>query len=316
MRGSSGVRSSSAWPKLRQAAASTGAISGQVATMRARCSAAGGSLRMPRYIAAKARRVQRPPRAPRAKKRAIAAGEQPLLQSVRHQAARVAGDDRPHAIGVGRGDPQGGGAADRVAEQHDALEAERIERRRPAARRSGRRSAARVGGRATLIRPVERDHPVAVAMPGAEAGEVAGTVADGVEADDRRSPALVVVRQADAVDGDRASIRRGPPRRESKATRSTGFDESSIDWGRPRQLPILLVIDILIESRLAEVGPKRLWLGRLACSAVRRTEWVGGAALRCGRGRAAALRRALGDAGEPPALPASRTHGGARRVLP
>jgi hypothetical protein len=99
------------------------------------------------------------------------------------------------------GDAQRGGAADRVAQQDDTLEIER-RARRPAGRRGGR-SRSRIRRGATLVGPVERDHPVVIAMTGAEASVVAGPVADGVRADDGWSPALVVVCDADAVEGDR-----------------------------------------------------------------------------------------------------------------
>ena len=132
---------------------------------------------------------------------------------MRDQAAGVAGDHRSHAIGASGGDAQRGGAADRVAQQDDTLETERVERAGQQGAVAGSARRSRIRGGTTLVGPVERDHPVAIAMTGAEASVVAGAVADGVRADDGRPPALVVVRDADAVDGDRVAAWLGADRR-------------------------------------------------------------------------------------------------------
>ena len=105
---------------------------------------------------------------------------------------------------MGGGIADRGGTADRVAEEHGAVDGAGVEQARQQVGVADGAGRDAIGVGATLPGPVRRDDTPARRQPGAQGREVAGTVADGVQADDGRSAALVVDRQVDAVDGDAA----------------------------------------------------------------------------------------------------------------
>jgi hypothetical protein len=125
----------------------------------------------------------------------------------RVEPARILENEAGDARRIRGRDADRGRAADRVADEDDAIEAESIEKARDQRRvaRGARRHA--VVARAALSGPVHRDDAVAIAERGRESLEVAGAVPDRVQADDRQAAAGVVVREADAV--DRRLVRAG-----------------------------------------------------------------------------------------------------------
>ena len=132
----------------------------------------------------------------------------PSRRAPRAPPRRSRGPGRPGSRAPGRGTRSGWRAAYVMAaappielptSTHDSI-VERVEHAGRAARRS---SAAWTGpprGRASLPRPIERQHATARPEPLAHAGEVARVVADRMEADDRVARTLVVEHERSAVE--------------------------------------------------------------------------------------------------------------------
>ena len=125
------------------------------------------------------------------------------------QPAGVGEHQPPDAARVRRGVPDRARPADRVADEDHALDADRVERLLQQLGVPGGAGRAVVRARAALPWPVERQHPMPRPQVRTQPGEVAGAMADRVQADNGRPGAVVGERQLHPVDRDRAEGRLG-----------------------------------------------------------------------------------------------------------